>query len=671
MGSVETDRLLVRAAESFNARDFDAAIAPAEQVLQALPGNQRRHGRSSTKARQRKNARPQFEVARQRAIVALDGKRSRPRRGPPSRRCDRSTRSIRPSRCSTGGSRAGRRAPPKEVGESTNPGFSALEDEPGAAPPGALLRARVAPPEPPTSGGPRRPQPRLAFARRAARRARAAVPAARHRRAIPRRGRCRSTSFRRRRRAFGIRLRGAARTCGARRRADAGARGRPDARWIPVGLQHGARAGARRRARAALAAAGDRVAARPRRRGGAGGNRQQAIEIWSRIFLIDINNSDAVGRIEKARQEMSEGNRRVAEASEARPREVRVGRLHRRPRGVSRGARPRRDRRHGPLLHRPHRARARAAVGRPRPRAARPRRATSSPRRWPRPPSPSSTSSRPHAEPSGRRRAPARARARRWTAVSSSRSAAPSCSRSPSARYFLLRGGGPGSRRAAAAGGGPSLEHATALFRDGKVAETIAELKQISPEHPDYARAQKLLASLSRQERRRRDAGGRSADAAGGARGRRRRRPDRRPRPSHQREEAEKALAEKRYIDALKDFNLAALGVSRRPDLLAVARRGVGEGQRADAGGQALQRGRVRNRDPDPLADLSRRTATTRTPARTCCAATTTRASPSSRTASIRRRPRASRRSSRSSRATRTPSATRSSPSATSRATST
>src|SRR6185369_6889120 len=44
------------------------------------------------------------------------------------------------------------------------------------------------------------------------------------------------------------------------------------------------------------------------------GNRQQAIEIWSRIFLIDINNSDAVGRIEKARQDMAEGNRRVAES---------------------------------------------------------------------------------------------------------------------------------------------------------------------------------------------------------------------------------------------------------------------------------------------------------------------------------------------------------------------
>src|SRR5204863_3717675 len=36
VASVETDRLLVRAAESYNARDFDAAIAAAEQVLQGL-----------------------------------------------------------------------------------------------------------------------------------------------------------------------------------------------------------------------------------------------------------------------------------------------------------------------------------------------------------------------------------------------------------------------------------------------------------------------------------------------------------------------------------------------------------------------------------------------------------------------------------------------------------
>src|SRR5437868_10908820 len=38
VSTVETERLLIRAVESFNARDFDAAIAAADQVLQVLPG---------------------------------------------------------------------------------------------------------------------------------------------------------------------------------------------------------------------------------------------------------------------------------------------------------------------------------------------------------------------------------------------------------------------------------------------------------------------------------------------------------------------------------------------------------------------------------------------------------------------------------------------------------
>ncbi|HTD51489.1 MAG TPA: hypothetical protein VK780_00565, partial [Thermoanaerobaculia bacterium] len=71
VSTIESERLLVRAVESFNARDFDAAIAAADQVLQVLPGNQ-----SATairdKARQRKEGQPQFDAARQRAIAALD-----------------------------------------------------------------------------------------------------------------------------------------------------------------------------------------------------------------------------------------------------------------------------------------------------------------------------------------------------------------------------------------------------------------------------------------------------------------------------------------------------------------------------------------------------------------------------------------------------------------------
>src|SRR4051812_40052586 len=75
VSAVETDRLLVRAAESFNARDFDAAAAAAEQVLQVLPGNQNaieiRDG-----ALRKKNAQPQIEAARQRAMAALEANRT-------------------------------------------------------------------------------------------------------------------------------------------------------------------------------------------------------------------------------------------------------------------------------------------------------------------------------------------------------------------------------------------------------------------------------------------------------------------------------------------------------------------------------------------------------------------------------------------------------------------
>ena len=43
------------------------------------------------------------------------------------------------------------------------------------------------------------------------------------------------------------------------------------------------------------------------------GERQQAIEVWSRVFLIDINNADAVTRIERARQEMADQGRLIAD----------------------------------------------------------------------------------------------------------------------------------------------------------------------------------------------------------------------------------------------------------------------------------------------------------------------------------------------------------------------
>ena len=51
----------------------------------------------------------------------------------------------------------------------------------------------------------------------------------------------------------------------------------------------------------------------------AGGDRQQAIEIWSRIFLLDINHADAASRIEKTRAGMAQENRRAASAAAVPP----------------------------------------------------------------------------------------------------------------------------------------------------------------------------------------------------------------------------------------------------------------------------------------------------------------------------------------------------------------
>src|SRR5262252_2599198 len=73
--AAEPDRLLVRAVESFNARDFDAAMAAANQVLAVLPGNQDAL-EILEQAKTKKAAQPVFDASRQRAIAALEGLRS-------------------------------------------------------------------------------------------------------------------------------------------------------------------------------------------------------------------------------------------------------------------------------------------------------------------------------------------------------------------------------------------------------------------------------------------------------------------------------------------------------------------------------------------------------------------------------------------------------------------
>lgn len=278
----------------------------------------------------------------------------------------------------------------------------------------------------------------------------------------------------------------------------------------------------------------------------AGGDKQQAIEVWSRVFLIDINNADAVERIEDTRREMAEESRRVAAALEE-------GRE-----SYARGDLDAAREQFNAVLP-PEESRTL-----PRPAAASPP-LTSHDLSAVTPKGDVLAEEMSQSGPPGRRT---------WTASPSQRAETPAAEPSPGtprragmrvnprvagiaaivlalvagAAFFLTRR--PAKTEAPPSESGPSLEHATELFREGKIDETTAELRRIPPSSPDYANAQKLLASLGPQS----DAGSPApavpaapaASSPGGP-----------PDATARRAEAERALNEKRYIDALKNFSLA------------------------------------------------------------------------------------------------------------------
>ncbi|MDQ5857750.1 MAG: hypothetical protein M3542_05675, partial [Acidobacteriota bacterium] len=240
------------------------------------------------------------------------------------------------------------------------------------------------------------------------------------------------------------------------------------------------------------------------------GDRQQAIEIWSRVFLSDINNEEAVSRIEGTRHEMTEEGHRLASALEKGQESFARGDLD--------AARTQFD----SIL----------ALDEPTPAAPTPAASVAAPVAPPPPLPPTVAALTPHdlsavsassdvlAEEMDQSGPPGR---RSWTAprpseetVGVAEAAATSEKRPGGAlggrlplvagavlvlvvaagAYVFLRG--PAEKPPAApAEAGPSLEHATALFREGRIAETASELSRIPRGHPDYAKAQKLLASLS------------------------------------------------------------------------------------------------------------------------------------------------------------------------------
>ncbi|HEY4229288.1 MAG TPA: tetratricopeptide repeat protein [Thermoanaerobaculia bacterium] len=571
VASVDSDRLLVRAAETLNAHDYDAAIAAAEQVLKVLPGNQ--HAMEILeKARQAKNPSAQFEVARQRAMAAIDGHRMNEARAALDK-----MRSLEPENPAVAelGSRidggepqfspAGPGNAQGESGESTNPGFAAPRPGEGAS--GGGLddlsldslsldedSSAVTPPtdfrQPMFGGGP------LAGTRAEA--APAAHASAPEEHEAPPAGSPAdlwSTPA-------GIDDNDAFSDSAA---ASSVFSSTPSESFSDFGGSSASSSAGAPEAEfpsqqneiESLLVKGDEAAS--------SGNRQQAIEIWSRIFLIDINNSEAVGRIEKARQEMAEGNKRIAESlkrgrekfeagdftaareaflevaaadeSDATARSY-LDRIEQELARPSSGLDLSHKTPHGDILAEEFAETADVVAAAPAPAAkSKPTTASSAPRR-----------------PLDKRFLIALGVALLLTVAVGA--------------YYLLRPSG-SKAGAPAAGGGPSLEHATMLFRDGKLAETIAELKQIPAESPDYARAQKLLASLTRKgtgaaagtEGAAAPAGGTEGSAADASK------PAAGPPPEavQMRAEGEKALSEKRYIDALKSLNLAATAFQSDP----------------------------------------------------------------------------------------------------------
>ncbi len=539
--SVETDRLLVRAAESFNARDFDAAIAAAEQVLQALPGNQDAT-QILAKAKQKKTAQPQFEVARQRALAALDGHRMGEARAALER-----MRSLDPEHPAVALLNRRLAAPaPREVGESTNPGLGLSAGAAEPAPAGGGLDSlgldSLSLDDGPDSSAVV-PPPDMG--------AEATGPLS-----LP------DTSFGTD--SFSAELPdGPGSLWSPAPAADPGDLGSlsleapPETAFSPAPAYSPAPAEepeppSQQQEIASLLDRGDEAVR--------GGNRQQAIEIWSRIFLIDINNTEAVGRIEKTRQEMAEGNRRVAEALKRGRESFEAGDFT--------GAR---EAFLQVLAVDENDSTARSYLDRIESELARPSSGLDLSKKTPatdilaeemaeaatKKPE-VETESEGEEEPPAER-APRRPLDRRFLgALGVALLLAIGVG-----GYFMMRSPR-GRTNPTAQEGGPSLEHATSLFREGKVAETIGELRQIPPEHPDYARAQKLLASLTKKAEAgaapgsagsAAETGGEKAAAAAGPP----------PEAVQEREEGEKALAEKRYIDALKSLNLAAPAYQQDP----------------------------------------------------------------------------------------------------------
>lgn len=573
--AAEPDRLLVRAVESYNARDFDAAITAAAQVLEVLPGNQDAV-EILEKARRKKAAQPQAEAAKQKAFAALQDNRMEEARLELDRMRaldpDHPALALLEPKIPAGKPPAAPAAAPFS-GSSSEPdiAFDAgatmaihLDDLQPAEAPRPPSRPPVAPPPPlaktsevkppPSAGGdvgsldglsldslsldgplsappvsPPAPSP-------------AAPPGS-------------PADMWGEPTGGGIELEPVGgpsppeepHPMPGEPSFDLGGSFDEPASPEPVAgpelkPMHEAEATSSEREIANLLKQGDEAAKR--------GDRQQAIEIWSRIFLIDINNSEAVIRIENSRQDMAEGNRKIADCLKSGREAFEAGDL-----AVAR------EMFLQVLAVDENEPTAKFYLDRIEEELTTP-------------------SHPPAGSAEAAEEAAAKAEA---VAVSAAPAKPPKAGRFPfppkilipAAVFLLLAGGGvwyvmrqPGPKRGAptVAPSKATIDDANTLVRAGKVQEAIAVLKKIPATDTEYPRAKKLIDQLNTQLASGSPAGTGEATpapgstpvavAAGGPNagaGVSKAPPD----PAQLRAAGEKALSEKRYIDALKNFNLA------------------------------------------------------------------------------------------------------------------
>jgi tetratricopeptide (TPR) repeat protein len=523
--AADAEKLLVRAVESLNARDFDACINAAEQVLTALPGNI--HATELIeKARRKKEVLSEFEASRTRALALLEA--HRPKDAGVELERMRSLDPEHPAvsllerRISQSGGAAAAAAGTRGLGgmmdfgeqRAQEPQISFPDHEPAAAPPGGGLdslsldslsldapepNAVLPPPDfPATRRGPLGPAGAGASGR--------GTPG-------------------------DLWSEGEA--------AEPPPPAPPPLRPAPAPRAAEDEPGKAEREISLLLKQGDEALAR--------GEHEGAIEIWSRIFLIDINSVEAVTRIENVRQTMAEGDKRVAESLKRGTQAYEAGDLD--------GARTAFLQ---TLALQSNEPTARSYLDRIEKEVAGGGEAFSIADIKPQPeesPSEPELSEPEEPEPARKKKA-ARSSVRVNPKVALI--AAAFVALVAIGSWLVLRQPKPAPAPPAPVQAGGSLEKATAFFQEGRIPETIAELKRIRPSDPDFAKARQLLENLDKAP----------ADAApAAAEGQ----PPAPPAasdgldPAPIRARAEQALAEKRYIDALKDFSAVSASFQGDP----------------------------------------------------------------------------------------------------------